>query len=204
MIDDEKLLLNLKKRKRGSLEKAIDIYTPYASVIIYNIIGAVMTKEDVEEAVSDVFVSLWRSAEALDSSKGCIRTYIGTIAQNCAKKKLRNAAVHSELNDNITAVGSEPHEKVEEKEEQELLLKLIKDLGEPDSEIFLRHYWYNERISKISAVTGICKSTITTKLQRGRKKLKKVLMQKEDGDKYELEKFENQLGRYKEQGECRS
>ena len=61
-----------------------------------------------------------------------------------------------------------------------MLLELIRHLGEPDSEIFLRHYWYNEKVSRISAVTGICRSTITTKLHRGRKKLKEIL-EKEAG-----------------------
>ena len=180
MTDEEKLLNNLKKRKRGSLEKAIDIYTPYVSVIVYHIIGDTMAKEDVEEAVSDVFVSLWRSVETLDSEKGCIRTYLGAVARNCARKKLRDAQMHSELEENMIAGHSEPGEAIENREEQQLLLELIKSLGDPDSEIFLRYYWYDEKVSKISAVTGICKSTITTKLQRGRKKLKEILIQKEE------------------------
>lgn len=179
LIDEEKLLINLKRRRRGSLEKAIEIYTPYISVIVYNIIGSVMAKEDVEEVVSDVFVSLWRNAETLDSNKGCIRTYLAAAARNCARKKLRGCAIHSELNENIISVYGEPSENVETKEEQAMLLELIGELGEPDSEIFLRHYWYDEKVSKISAATGICKSTITTKLQRGRKKLKEILLKKE-------------------------
>lgn len=179
MTAEEKLLINLKRRKKGSLEKAIDIYTPYVSVIVYNIIGDVMTKEDVEEVVSDVFVSLWRSAEALDNNKGCIRTYLSAVARNCARKKLRRSDIHSELNENIIAIHGEPSERIEANEEQAMLLDLIRGLGEPDSEIFLRHYWYGERVSKISAATGICKSTITTKLQRGRGKLKEILIKKE-------------------------
>lgn len=175
MTDEEKLIENLKKQKRGSLEKAIDIYTPYVSVIVYNIIGGIMTKEDVEETVSDVFVSLWRNTQALDKEKGSIRAYLGTIARNAARKKLRSSAHHSDLDENITALYGNPDKEAENKEETAMLLELINDLGEPDAEIFLRHYWYGEKTSKISAVTGICKSTITTKLHRGRKKLREIL-----------------------------
>ena len=179
MTDEERLLINLKKRKRGSLENAIDIYTAYVSVIVYNIIGDVMTKEDIEEVVSDVFVSLWRSAETLDNNKGCIRKYLSVIAQNCAKKKLRSADTHSGLDENFAAFNSEPGKKVETDEEKTMLLELIRELGEPDSEIFLRYYWYDEKISKISEATGICRSTIKTRLLRGRKKLKEILMKRE-------------------------
>lgn len=180
MIDEEKLLNHLKRQKRGSLEKVIDLYTPYVSVIVYNIIGGIMTKEDVEEVVADTFVSLWKSAQTLDSKKGCIRSYLGSLARNCAKKKLRDVKIYNELDENLVYVNSEPGAHIEKMEESQKLLELIKNLGEPDSEIFLRHYWYNEKVSRISAVTGICRSTITTKLHRGRKKLKEIL-EKEAG-----------------------
>lgn len=178
VIDEEKLLLDLKKRKRGSLEKAIDIYTAYVSVIAYNIIGDVMTKEDIEEVVSDVFVTLWRSCETLDNNKGNIRTYLSAVTRNCAKKKLKSLQTYSELNENIIALHSEPNEKIESHEEKSMLLELIRELGEPDNEIFIRHYWYDEKLSKISDVTGICQSTIKTKLRRGRIKLKDILLKR--------------------------
>lgn len=179
MTEDEKLLINLKRKKRGTLEKVIDIYTPYVSVIVYNIIGNVMTKEDAEEVVADVFVSLWRSADTLDCSKGNLRAYLGAVARNCSKKKLRDCHIHSELDENIAADIKGLDETAAEAEEKQMLLTLIKELGEPDCEIFLRHYWYGEKLSKISAATGVCKSTVTTKLQRGRKKLKEIIMQRE-------------------------
>lgn len=179
MYDEQKLLTNLKKRKRGSLEKVINLYTPYVSVVVYNTVGAVLSKEDIEEVVSDVFVSLWQNAENLDSEKGCIRTYIGTAARNRSKNKLRKNFLCSELNENVTDSFNDPNTEFEVKEEREILINLIKSLGEPDSEIFFRYYYYEERISGISEVTGIPAGTIKTKLARGRRKLKKALMQKE-------------------------
>lgn len=175
MKDEQKLLFNLKKKKRGSLENVIDIYTPYVSVIVYNIIGSQMTREDVEEVVSDVFISLWRNAENLDINKGCIRTYIGTSARNLAKNKLRKLNDYMELNESLVALKEEPYMSLEKKEEQKSLMNLILELGEPDSEIFMRYYYYEEKISKISEVMGINISTIKTKLLRGRKRLKEVL-----------------------------
>ena len=95
MTDEKKLLADLKRRKCSALEKAIDIYTPYISVIIYNIIGGVMTKEDVEEAVSDTFVSLWRTAETLDAERAgsgrTSRLWRATAQEkSCAKRSAPN------------------------------------------------------------------------------------------------------------------
>lgn len=179
MTEEKRLLEGIKKRRRGSLEKAIDMYTPYVSVIVYNIIGAAMTREDVEETVSDAFISLWKTAHTLDTRKGTLRAYLGAIARNCALKKLRKAESYSELDENIVSGDGEPSEEFEEKEEREKLLRLINSLGEPDSEIFLRYYWYGETAAQIAAATGVNKSTVTTKLQRGRNKLKEILGKEE-------------------------
>lgn len=189
MTDEEKLFVNLKKRRLRSLENIIDVYTPYVSVIVYNIIGAAMTKEDVEEVVSDVFVALWRNIDSVDAKKGGLRAYLGAVARNCAKNKLRSAAVCDELNENAASVRDEPNREIEDKERRQMLLYLIKNLGEPDDEIFMRYYYYEERISKISAVTGIKQSTITTKLDRGRKKLREALIKRGYGNEEKIECF---------------
>lgn len=179
MTNEEKLLTGLKKRRHGTLEKVINLYTPYVTVVIYNVVGAAMTKEDIEEIVSDVFLSLWKSAGALDSKKGNIRTYLAAIARNCAKNKLRTIHIYEELDENVISAYKTPQEVVEEQENRALMLELIRSLGEPDCEIFLRYYYYEEKISKIADITGLHVSTVKTKLSRGRKKIKELLIEKE-------------------------
>ena len=178
MTNEDKLLAGLKKRKHGSLEKVIDLYTPYVTVVVYNVAGAALTKEDIEEVVSDVFLSLWKSAGMIDSKKGSIRTYLAAIARNCAKNKLRTVHTHEEISENIISVYKTPQEDVEEQENRLLILELINSLGEPDCEIFLRYYYYEEKISKIADITGLHASTVKTKLSRGRKKIKEVLIKR--------------------------
>lgn len=178
MIDEYKLLANLKKGKRDSLEKAIDLYTPYVNVIIYNVIGSIMAKEDIEEVISDVFISLWKHADSLDNNKGSIRAYLGAAARNCAKNKLRKVSLHFELDENIISKEAAVETILEQKDEDRLLIDIITGFGEPDSEIFFRYYYYDEKIKKISQCVGLCQSTVKTKLARGRHKLKEVLMQK--------------------------
>ena len=174
MTEEQKILHNLKKKKRDSLEKAIKVYTPYVRVIIYRIIGNVMTNEDIEEVISDVFISLWKNTYALDSEKGSIRAYLGTIAKNSAKNKLRELTLNSELDETITSTTSGPQESFEAKEEKDLMISLIMELGEPDSEIFIRYYYYEQKIKHIAHYMELPISTVKTKLSRGRLGLKKI------------------------------
>jgi len=177
--DEQKILYNLNRRKRDSLEKAIKVYNPYVRVIVYRIIGSMMTNEDIEEVISDVFISLWKCAETLDVEKGSIRTYLGTIAKNCAKNKLRELRPYSELDERISSTAKGPQESFEIKEEKDLLVNLIMALGEPDSEIFIRFYYYEQKIKHIAHYTGLPISTVKTKLSRGRLELKKIYQKKE-------------------------
>ena len=182
MTNEKTLLTGLKKRRHGSLEKAIDLYTPYVAAVVYNTAGHALSKEDIEEVVSDVFLSLWKNAETLDTEKDSIRAYLAAIARNCAKNKLRTIRPHEEINENIVSAYKTPQEDIEEQEKRALLTELIKNLGEPDSEIFLRYYYYEERISKIAAVTGLHVSNVKTRLSRGRKKIKELLINRRYGN----------------------
>ena len=51
----------------------------------------------------------------------------------------------------------------------------VMSLGEPDNEIFVRYYKFDEKIRDISKATGLNISTIKTRLSRGKRKLRKIL-----------------------------
>lgn len=179
MTEDEKLVYNIKRKRSGALEKVIDIYTPYVGTVIYNVIGSAMSKEDMEEVILDAFITLWRNADKFDSQRGCLRTYLGTIARNLAKNKLLAQSIYTGLNENVIAVNSEPYIELEQNEERLAMINAINELGEPDSEIFMRYYYYDEKISYISKVMKLSGNTIKTKLARGRKKLKGILQRRD-------------------------
>ena len=91
MVDESKLLRQLKHKQENSINQAIEIYTPYLSTVLYNMVGNGLPKEDIEEIISDVFVMLWQNAEYIDLEKGTIRSYISASARNFALKRLNKS-----------------------------------------------------------------------------------------------------------------
>jgi len=174
-MDELKLLKNLRDGKRDALEKVIKLYTPYVSTVVYNIIGQSMTREDVEETVSSVFVSLWRNSSKLDDSKGSIRTYLATLARNSSKNKLRELKPSVPLEEYEATSAEEPYAEIERQERNSTIWDMIQELGEPDSEIFIRYYYYEEKVRRIAECVDCPVSTVKTKLARGRQKLKYLL-----------------------------
>lgn len=175
MADESMLLLRLRNREKNSINEAIEIYTPYLSTVIYNMVGNGLPKEDVEEIVSDVFVMLWKNAEYIDLSKGTLRSYIAASARNFALKRLNKKKDYTSLDDIEL-----PTEDNYEDANANSVWDAVMSLGKPDNEIFVRLYKFDERLKDISKATGLNISTIKTKLSRGKRKLKRILSNAEE------------------------
>lgn len=177
MADEAKLLLRLKNKKRNAIDEAIEVYTPYLSTVLYNMLGNRLPKEDIEEILSDVFVTLWKNADTIDLEKGTLRAYLAAVARNFALKKLNKQKDYTSL-DEIELPDAAPIP--EEKTAESLVWDAVMRLGEPDNEIFVRYYKFGEKIREIAKATGVNPSTIKTKLARGRRKLKEILSNAEE------------------------
>ena len=175
MADEARLLLRLKNRERNSIDEAIEVYTPYLSTVLYNTVGNRLSKEDIEETVSDVFVMLWKNAEYIDLEKGTIRSYIAAAARNFALKRLnknRNCICLDDIEIPDTASA--------ENSLADAVWDAVMSLGEPDNDIFVRYYKFDEKLRDIAKATGINISTVKTKLSRGKRKLKRILSDAEE------------------------
>ncbi|MBR2884810.1 MAG: sigma-70 family RNA polymerase sigma factor [Clostridia bacterium] len=172
MVDESKLLRQLKQKQEKSINQAIEIYTPYLSTVLFNMVGNGLPKEDIEEIISDVFVMLWKNAEYIDLEKGTIRSYISTSARNFALKRLNKKSEYISIDD---VDLPDTTNFTDDCFDSEQLWKAVMKLGEPDNEIFVRFYRFDEKLKDISKATGLNISTIKTKLSRGKRKLKEIL-----------------------------
>ena len=171
-MTEAKALKELKKGSETALEWFVDAYTPYVIAIIHNIIGECMDMADVEEVASDVFFALWENARKVYSVKG----YLGTVARNMAKNKLRSLGWDLPLDERMLVVaGDNPETALEEKEKAKAVKRAVLRMPHPEREIFLRHYYYCQKIETISREMDIPLSTVKTKLRRGRARLGREL-----------------------------
>ena len=165
-------LRELKKGSETALIWFIDAYTPYVTAIIHGIIGEHMDMADVEEVASDVFFALWENARNVYSVKG----YLGTMARNKAKNKLRDLTYDLPLEEQILVLeGGNPEDTMEEKERNRAVRRAILQMRQPEKEIFLRHYYYCQKVDTISVEMNLPLSTVKTKLRRGRARLGREL-----------------------------
>ena len=173
---DEMILRRMRAGDPAGLEALMDLYIPYISAIVWNILQNVLSKEDAEEIVSDVFLTAWQKAEEVQS--GSLKAWLGAVARNKAKTRLRSHGWELPLEEDILEIPAEdtPEAALERSEEQKLVRRAVGNLPKQDREIFLRHYYYAQTVADISREMGLNESTIKTKLRRGRMRLKTMLM----------------------------
>jgi RNA polymerase sigma-70 factor (ECF subfamily) len=174
-MKEDSILWKMRRRDPDGLEMLMDRYIPYVSAIVWNILRDCMAKEDAEEVVSDVFLAAWEQVE--DIQRGCAKAWLGAVARNKAKNKLRQIGRALPLEEDVLEIPDEctPVTQIEQTEERIQVRRAVEQLGEPDREIFLRHYYYAQSVAEIGKCMHLNESTIKTKLRRGRMRLKDVL-----------------------------
>ena len=177
MTDEAELLQRLRNREKNSIDEAIRIYTPYLSTVLYHMAGNSLPKEDIEEIVGDVFVVLWKNTGRIDLQKGTLRSYLAAVARNFALKRINRKMDHTSLEDIELSDGKN---FMEENFHNNYVWETVMSLGEPDSEIFVRRYKFDEKIKDISKAMGLNISTVKTRLSRGKRKLRKMLSNAEE------------------------
>lgn len=173
---EDMILRKMQSGDPAGLEELMDRYIPYVSAVAWNILRFSMTPQDAEEVVSDLFLAAWNQAK--DIHPVCVKAWLGAVARNKAKSKLREMGRDLPLEEDVLELPDEntPDTAAEKAEEERLVREAVDGMGEPEREIFLRHYYYAQTVQEISAGMHLNASTVKTKLARGRLRLKTILL----------------------------
>ena len=175
-VDEAGALAALKKGDENALTWFMERYAAYAAAIINGIMLPRLTPADAEEALADVFVSLWRRAEMVPEDG--VRPYIAAIARNRARDALRAHRIELPLEEAVLEIPSPaPEEALTEREARERTRRAVEAMGEPDREIFLRHYYCFQNVADIALALDMNVNTVKTRLRRGRERLRAELME---------------------------
>lgn len=174
----DKLVHKLKKHNENAFEQIIEQYANLVAIIINNISKGSLSKEDIEETVSDVFVTLWNNADKVEDGK--LKGYICAIARTRALNKVTansNRTVFN-IDDYDPEDDFSIEDETEKKDISQELKEIISTIGQPDKDIIIRHYYYNQSVSQISTIMGINRETTKSKLRRTREKIKTSLIER--------------------------
>jgi len=173
-LKEAEALALLKTGDEEALEWFIDRYSAYVGTVVNNILKGSMSREDVEEVVSDVFVTLWRSASKLYPLN--LKGYLSRVARSLSMQKLRERVDGLPLDEDILIIDDYSlFDRLDKEDQDAQVRKAVYSLSQPDKEIFLRFYYYCQSVSVIAEQMQMNQSTIKTRLRRGRERLRTQL-----------------------------
>jgi RNA polymerase sigma-70 factor (ECF subfamily) len=177
-MNEKSLLRRLRRGDESVLPELIRRYSGYAYAIASNILSHVLCEEDIEEVVSDSFLSIWENRRNIETEM--LKAYLAAVVRNKAKTALRKHREEEPLDDDLLeiSVPNQPEQRILLSELRELAHAAVDTLGEPDREIFQRYYFLYQKTEDISKALGLKDATVRAKLARGRKKLKDYLTER--------------------------
>lgn len=170
--------------ENNNINALIDAYYNYVYTIIMNLKSSNVSKEDVEEIISDVFMAIWLNREKLQENTN-IKAYLAGTTRNILNKKYRTITLTYPIEDyEETIIDNSSIDKLlEEKEKSNFIAETLKNVTDEEYQIFVMFYYDGKKIKDIAKMLEISVSKVKVKLHRIRKKVKRKL--KEGGYSYE-------------------
>lgn len=171
-MTDEKILSLFESDERSGFEALIRQYSPYIVTVVRSRLGAVCTADEQRDAVSDIFVEILTALRAENEKIGSLKAYISVIAvRHCIGvfRKKRTEGISIPLDEL-------PERSADETEyDRAELIELLRSLGEPDCEIFIRRYFLGQKSAEIAEPLGLRPNTVDQKISRGLKRLREMI-----------------------------
>ncbi|MDD4774034.1 MAG: sigma-70 family RNA polymerase sigma factor [Eubacteriales bacterium] len=158
----------------SELEALIRKYKNLVYTVVASVIGH-CHKQDIEECIADVFVSLWQSGH--DSAQEDISNLVITVARRRAIDKMRSMkrCVWEELNDEISSAGL-LEDEVLVNLNSDIIRRALISLPAPDGEIFTRRYYYCQSIKEIARALKVKPKYIENRLYQSKKTIRQKLI----------------------------
>lgn len=175
-LEKNKELKDFIKENRLDIDCLINEYYSYIYMIVKNSVSIIITDEDIEEIISDVFLALWKNHSNLEKDTP-IKQYITGIAKNIIKNKYRSTKLNYSISDYEEQLISNDNLEIlaEEKEQNKIIIDTLKTMKEDEYKIFMMFYYKSKKIKDIAKDLNISESNVKVKLHRIRKVVKENL-----------------------------
>jgi RNA polymerase sigma factor (sigma-70 family) len=154
-----------------------ELYDRFGSVVYGLALRVVRDPGLAEEAVQDVFLSVWRSAERFDRTCGVCRSWLFTIVHRRAVDLVQRAVRRPEI---ATQTGWEPtspstEETAAVREEQRVVQDALGLIPDVQREALELAYYGGYSQTQIAACLGLPLGTIKTRIFNGMSRLRVLL-----------------------------
>ena len=175
MAKDNTLVHCAQTGDEGAFAALMREHYPFVYAIVIRI---VKNSHDAEEVVQDTFLNVYRGlAQLEDTAK--FKSWLGEIAQNCARNWLRkqrgNTVSIDEVSEQMLQTEDSSDEQLIRQEQRELIRRTMETLPQKDREIAQAFYLEGASYDELTSTHGLSYNAIAFRLSRAKRQLTKRL-----------------------------
>ncbi|WP_315122352.1 sigma-70 family RNA polymerase sigma factor [uncultured Clostridium sp.] len=180
---ERNLIQKIKRKNPQAMDFFVDEYGRLLYKVIYKVLSVFNDKGIIDECMNDVLLNIWENIDKyhgkdnieLEGEETRFKNWICVIARYKSidyYKRLINQKemIHIDQYSIISDFSIE--EDMILKEEKEELYNYIDNMNDTDKKIFIMRYYLEQPIEDIATALKLSKSSVYTRLSRGRKQLK--------------------------------
>lgn len=182
-MDDGQIIQLYWDRDEQAIHATSDKYGTYCTSIAMNILG---NREDAEECVNDTYLNAWNSMPP--HRPNVLPAFLGKITRNLSFNRYKHNTAHKrgggalpvvleELSDLVSG-RDDVEQAFDQKELTKAIDTFLEGLSPAKRSIFIRRYWYTDRISEIAARHHMSQGAVSTALNRLRLQLRNYLLER--------------------------
>jgi RNA polymerase sigma-70 factor (ECF subfamily) len=172
--DNDSILARIADGENGSFELLIEKY----GNLVWSIGKKFLYRQsDLEDAVQEVFIAIWKSADKYDANKAKEITFVSMIARRRFIDHLRKISKHKNLesiDDDNSGHQLYKESLLNESTDLQLVKNAIKSLDIDDQELLNLSVYQGYSHSEISKLLNIPLGTVKTRIRRNLIKLKEI------------------------------
>ena len=176
-MNDERTITAIRNRNEAAINEVITKYSKLLWLVAGSVLNNIGSTQDIEECVADTFIYLWEHPDKYDPQRGKLKTWLSIIARTQAVNRCREIAKQNiiplEESDFVDQLGIV--DTFLEAETRRALLAAVNALGEPDREILIRRYYYDQKPKEIALALDMSVKQVDNRLYQTKLKLRESL-----------------------------
>lgn len=178
-MEDDKIIKLFFDRSESAISELDTKYGKYCLQLSHNILK---NFQDAEECVNDAYLGIWNTVPPTYPNP--LLTFLCKVVRNLSLKKyhankaLKRNSIYDvalgELEGCLVSAGT-VEEEVAAKELARSIEAFMDTLSEENRVIFMRRHWFSDSYEDIAAKVGLSEKTVSVRLVRIRKQLRKYL-----------------------------
>lgn len=170
--------LSLMRRVAANDQAAVgELYDRFGTLVFRMALQAMPSRQEAEDAVQEVFVRLWRTAERYDDTRAALVTWVMLISRRHLVDKLRRQrarikAGSIELTQATLAAREERESRLDTDDRLKLMMKRIDALPELQRTVVMRAYLGGQTLRQIGEELNTPLGTIKSALSRALTRLR--------------------------------